>query len=95
VTIDVSFISLTLVLPASLGLTQGKAELVALIKPQFEAGRAHLKRGIVRDPRVHADVCERIAGAVTGLGWTVIEIIPSPIAGGDGNREFLLGARRD
>jgi 23S rRNA (cytidine1920-2'-O)/16S rRNA (cytidine1409-2'-O)-methyltransferase len=95
VTIDVSFISLTLVLPPPLALTRGPAKLVALIKPQFEAGREHLKKGIVRDARVHEDVCARIADRVAGLGWTVVGIIPSPIEGGDGNREFLLGARRD
>jgi 23S rRNA (cytidine1920-2'-O)/16S rRNA (cytidine1409-2'-O)-methyltransferase len=95
VTIDVSFISLTLVLPPALALVRPPAQLVALIKPQFEAGRGHLKKGIVRDPQVQAEVCDRIAHSVANLGWTVIGIIPSPIAGGDGNREFLLGARRD
>ena len=95
VTIDVSFISLKLVLPPALALARSPALLVALIKPQFEAGRAHLKKGIVRDPQVHDDVCAGIADAVRRLGWTVIGIVPSPIAGGDGNREFLLGARHD
>ena len=95
VTIDVSFISLTLVLPPALALTQGKSEVVALIKPQFEAGRAHLKKGIVRDARIQAEVCDRITNLVASLGWVVIGIIPSPIAGGEGNREFLVGARRD
>jgi 23S rRNA (cytidine1920-2'-O)/16S rRNA (cytidine1409-2'-O)-methyltransferase len=93
VVIDVSFISLTLVLPASLALATKPAELVALIKPQFEAGRAHLRKGIVRDHQVQQDVCDRIAAVVAGLGWIVVDTIPSPIAGGDGNREFLLGAR--
>ena len=95
VTIDVSFISLKLVLPAALALARTPAQLVALIKPQFEAGRTHLKKGIVRDPQVHAAVCDEIVNSVASLGWTVAGIIPSPIAGGDGNREFLLGARRD
>jgi 23S rRNA (cytidine1920-2'-O)/16S rRNA (cytidine1409-2'-O)-methyltransferase len=89
---DVSFISLKLVLPAALALTASKAQLVALIKPQFEAGRAQLKKGIVRDAAVHSAVCDNIAGLVASLGWRVIDIIPSPIAGGDGNEEFLLGA---
>ena len=89
---DVSFISLKLVLPAALALTARKAQLVALIKPQFEAGRAQLKKGIVRDAAVHSAVCDNIAGLVASLGWRVIDIIPSPIAGGDGNEEFLLGA---
>jgi len=92
VTIDVSFISLKLVLPAALALAKPPAALVALIKPQFEAGRAALKKGVVRDPAVHAAVCDDIAGFVASLGWRVRGVIPSPIAGGDGNWEFLLGA---
>ena len=95
VTVDVSFISLKLVLPAALALAQAPAQLVALIKPQFEAGRAQLKKGIVRDPDVHAAVCAEITVLVRGLGWSIAGVIPSPIVGGDGNREFLLGARRD
>ncbi|MEX0751928.1 MAG: TlyA family RNA methyltransferase [Xanthobacteraceae bacterium] len=92
---DVSFISLKRVLPAALGLARSPAHLLALIKPQFEAGRAHVKKGIVRDPAIHQAVCDDISAFVAGLGWTVLGIIPSPIAGGDGNREFLIGARRD
>ncbi len=95
VTIDVSFISLKLVLPAALALARTPAQLVALIKPQFEAGRAALKKGVVRDTAVHAAVCDDIAGFVASLGWRVLGIVPSPIAGGDGNAEFLLGAERD
>ena len=95
VVVDVSFVSLRLVLPAALGLARVPARLVALIKPQFEAGPAQAKKGIVRDAKVHAAVNARIEQTVTALGWTVLGIIPSPIAGGDGNREFLLGARRD
>jgi 23S rRNA (cytidine1920-2'-O)/16S rRNA (cytidine1409-2'-O)-methyltransferase len=94
VTIDVSFISLKLVLPAALVLAGVPAQLVALIKPQFEAGRLHLKKGIVRDPAVHAQVCDEIADVVRALGWAVIDVIESPITGHDGNREFLLGATR-
>ena len=93
--IDVSFISLKLVLPPALALANRAAQLVALIKPQFEAGRAALKKGIVRDDAVHAAVCDDIAAFVASLGWRVIGVIPSPIAGGDGNAEFLLGAARD
>ena len=93
-TVDVSFISLKLVLPAAIALMRPPARMIALIKPQFEAGRRRLKKGIVRDPHVHAAVCEEIAGFVAALGWTVAGVIPSPIAGGDGNREFLLGAAR-
>jgi 23S rRNA (cytidine1920-2'-O)/16S rRNA (cytidine1409-2'-O)-methyltransferase len=95
VTADASFISLKLVLPPALSLVRVPARLVALIKPQFEAGRRHRKKGIVRDRQIHAAVCDDIAAFVSSLGWTVAGIIPSPIAGGDGNREFLLGASRD
>jgi 23S rRNA (cytidine1920-2'-O)/16S rRNA (cytidine1409-2'-O)-methyltransferase len=92
VTVDVSFISLKLVLEPALSLAQRPAQAVALIKPQFEAGRRHLKKGIVRDPQVHAQVCEEIRASTEALGWQVLDIVPSPIEGGDGNREFLLGA---
>jgi 23S rRNA (cytidine1920-2'-O)/16S rRNA (cytidine1409-2'-O)-methyltransferase len=91
-TIDVSFISLKRALPPSAVLLRAPARMVALIKPQFETGRHHVKKGIVRDPQVHVAVCEDIAGFVATLGWTVAGVVPSPIAGGDGNREFLLGA---
>ena len=94
-TFDVSFISLKLVLPAALTLLASPAQMIALIKPQFEAGRALVKKGIVRDAAVHAGVCDDIAAFVTGLGWRVLGVIPSPISGGDGNLEFLLGAAHD
>jgi 23S rRNA (cytidine1920-2'-O)/16S rRNA (cytidine1409-2'-O)-methyltransferase len=93
--VDVSFISLRLVLPAAHKLMRTPAALVALIKPQFEVGRGRIKKGIVRDQQIHASVCDEVAGLVAALGWTVAGIIPSPIAGGDGNREFLIGAQRD
>ena len=95
IVVDVSFISLRLVLPAALALARLPAQLVTLIKPQFEAGRAARKKGIVSDPQVHAQVCETTLALVASIGWRVLGIIPSPIAGGDGNREFLLGARHD
>jgi 23S rRNA (cytidine1920-2'-O)/16S rRNA (cytidine1409-2'-O)-methyltransferase len=95
VTVDVSFISLKLVLPAALALARQPARLVALIKPQFEAGRSQLKKGIVRDPQVHAAVCDDITATVASLGWTVTGIMPSPIVGGDGNREFFIAAAGD
>jgi 23S rRNA (cytidine1920-2'-O)/16S rRNA (cytidine1409-2'-O)-methyltransferase len=95
VTADVSFVSLKQVLPAALALAAQPAQLVALIKPQFEAGRAQLKKGIVRDASVRAAVCDDIAAFVAAQGWRVTGVIPSPIAGGDGNAEFLLGAARD
>ena len=90
---DVSFISLKLVLPALGRLLRHPGELVALIKPQFEAGRTHLKKGVVRDAAVHAAVCEDIAAFAASRGWTVAGTIPSPIEGGEGNKEFLIGAR--
>jgi 23S rRNA (cytidine1920-2'-O)/16S rRNA (cytidine1409-2'-O)-methyltransferase len=92
--IDVSFISLKLALPPALALAKPKAELIALIKPQFEAGPEHTKKGIVRDEAVHAAVCDDVSKFVASLGWRVRGVTPSPIAGGDGNREFLLGAAR-
>jgi 23S rRNA (cytidine1920-2'-O)/16S rRNA (cytidine1409-2'-O)-methyltransferase len=94
VTVDVSFISLKLALPPAIALAKPPAQLIALIKPQFEAGRAQAKKGIVRDPAVHATVCDDISAFVASLGWRVLGIIPSPIAGGDGNAEFLLGAAK-
>jgi len=94
ITIDVSFISLKLVLPAATALAAPSATLVALIKPQFEAGRDRVKKGVVRDPAVHQAVCDDIAAVAASLGWRVRGIIPSPIAGGDGNVEFLLAAER-
>jgi 23S rRNA (cytidine1920-2'-O)/16S rRNA (cytidine1409-2'-O)-methyltransferase len=93
-TVDVSFISLKLVLPAVEKLLQDRATLIALIKPQFEAGRAALKKGIVRDAAVHAAVSAGMAEFLAARGWRVGGIIPSPVAGGDGNREFLVEAER-
>jgi 23S rRNA (cytidine1920-2'-O)/16S rRNA (cytidine1409-2'-O)-methyltransferase len=92
--IDVSFIPLKLVLPPALALTTPGAQLVVLIKPQFEAGPGHNKKGIVRDTAVQQAVCADIEALVASFGWKVSGIIPSPIEGGDGNREFLLGATR-
>jgi 23S rRNA (cytidine1920-2'-O)/16S rRNA (cytidine1409-2'-O)-methyltransferase len=92
--VDVSFISLKLVLPALDRLLRFPAQLVALIKPQFEAGRTHLKKGVVRDPAVHAAVCDDVAAISVRHGWAVAGIIPSPIEGGEGNKEFLMGAQR-
>jgi 23S rRNA (cytidine1920-2'-O)/16S rRNA (cytidine1409-2'-O)-methyltransferase len=94
VVIDVSFISLKLVLPAATRLAADNAQLVALIKPQFESGRSHLKKGIVRDADVQQSICDEIAAMAQALNWRTIGIMESPITGGDGNREFLLGAER-
>jgi 23S rRNA (cytidine1920-2'-O)/16S rRNA (cytidine1409-2'-O)-methyltransferase len=92
--VDVSFISLKLVLPAIGKLLRARASIVALIKPQFEAARAAIKKGIVRHPAVHAAVCDDIAAFFAAEGWRVGGVIPSPIPGGDGNREFLIEAER-
>jgi 23S rRNA (cytidine1920-2'-O)/16S rRNA (cytidine1409-2'-O)-methyltransferase len=91
---DVSFISLRLVLPPVMPLLAPEAALVALVKPQFEAGRAFVKKGVVRDEAAHRTVCREIAAFVEALGFTVLGLVPSPILGGNGNREFLIGARR-
>ncbi|MGD9543714.1 MAG: TlyA family RNA methyltransferase [Methylocystis sp.] len=94
IVIDASFISLGVLLPHALALTAPGADLVALIKPQFEAGRAAVKKGVVRDEAIHAQVCARVARDIEALGWRVCGVISSPIAGGDGNREFLIHAAR-
>lgn len=94
ITVDVSFISLKLILPVIAALAAASAELVVLIKPQFEAGRARVRKGVVRDAAVHDAVCRDIAASAAALGWNVLGVIASPITGGDGNREFLLGASR-
>jgi 23S rRNA (cytidine1920-2'-O)/16S rRNA (cytidine1409-2'-O)-methyltransferase len=93
VTVDVSFIPLKLVLPATFALVKDTAEAVVLIKPQYEAGPDHVKKGLVRDPAIHARVCSDVTALLTSLGWSVAGIIPSPIAGGDGNHEFLIAAK--
>lgn len=92
---DLSFISLRLALPPALSLAAPGAFAVILVKPQFEAGREHVgKGGIVRDPAVAEAAAAAIAEWVATVpGWHVDGLVPSPIAGGDGNREFLLGAR--
>jgi len=95
VVVDVSFISLKKVLPAALALAAPRMNLIALIKPQFEVGPRDIKKGVVRDPTLHAAVCDDIGAFVASLGLAVDQVLPSPIAGGDGNREFLLGAHRD
>jgi 23S rRNA (cytidine1920-2'-O)/16S rRNA (cytidine1409-2'-O)-methyltransferase len=94
VVIDVSFISLKAVLPVALSLAAAPMHLLALIKPQFEAGRKHSKRGIIRNAMVHQEICDDISAFVSSLGCTDIQIFPSSIKGGDGNIEFFLGARR-
>lgn len=91
---DVSFISLTKALPPVLALAKPGAHLVALIKPQFEAGPARVgKGGIVTDPNVQDEVRAVIRQFLTDLGWQILGETESPITGSDGNREFLIAAR--
>ena len=90
---DASFIALRKVLDAALDLARPGASLVALIKPQFEAGREEVgKGGVVRDPAVHQRVCDEAAAWVQSKGWSVRGVEKSPITGPQGNVEFLLGA---
>jgi 23S rRNA (cytidine1920-2'-O)/16S rRNA (cytidine1409-2'-O)-methyltransferase len=93
---DASFIGLEAVLPAPMALAGARAWLVALIKPQFEVGPRQVgKGGIVRDPDLHQQVCRRISEWIADqAGWQVVGITDSPITGADGNREFLIAARR-
>ncbi|MEL7466256.1 MAG: TlyA family RNA methyltransferase [Pseudomonadota bacterium] len=91
---DVSFIGLEKALPGPMALAKRGATLVALIKPQFEAGPKGVgKGGLVTDPALHAEIRARIADFLTGAGWRVTGEAESPILGGDGNREFLIAAR--
>jgi 23S rRNA (cytidine1920-2'-O)/16S rRNA (cytidine1409-2'-O)-methyltransferase len=94
VVIDVSFISLKLVLPVALSLAAAPMHLLALIKPQFEAQRKHSRRGIIRNAMVHQEICDDIAAFAAAQGCTDIQVFPSTITGGDGSIEFFLGARR-
>jgi 23S rRNA (cytidine1920-2'-O)/16S rRNA (cytidine1409-2'-O)-methyltransferase len=92
---DVSFISATLLLEPVFAAAPHLAEAVILVKPQFEAGREHVgKGGIVRDPAAHQYAIDKVAACAASLGWEVVESIPSPITGVEGNREFLLYAKR-
>lgn len=93
---DASFISLAKVLEAPLRLARAGAKLVALVKPQFEAGREEVgKGGVVRDASVHERVCTQAKDWVESQRWTVLGVITSPITGPEGNVEFLLGAVKD
>ncbi len=93
VTCDVSFISVTQILPAAVPLLRPEGQLVILIKPQFEVGKGQVgKGGIVRDPELHRAACERVRAAVRELGFET-SVIESPILGAEGNKEFLLHAR--
>lgn len=94
---DASFIGLEIVLPAALALAKPGANLVALIKPQFEVGKGRVgKGGVVREPELHAEVCERISSWLGALpGWHVEGLCESPITGPEGNKEFLIVGRRE
>src|SRR5436309_4648961 len=89
---DASFIGLRTALPAALALAASGAHLVALIKPQFEVGKGRVgKRGVVREPELHQEVCDAISDWLAAQsGWTVLGVIESPIAGAEGNKEFLI-----
>ena len=92
---DASFISLAKVLERPLQFVHTGTRLIALIKPQFEAGRGEVgKGGVVRDQAVHERVCNEVSNWLTDSGWTVIGITQSPITGPQGNVEFLIGAER-
>ena len=93
---DVSFISLTKVLPAALSLAAPRARLLSLVKPQFELGPDALDgRGVVRDPSQYRSVQAEVARCVGSLGWRVLDFFPSGLPGGDGNREFFVFAQRE
>jgi len=93
---DASFIGLSKVLAAPLALAKDDARLVALIKPQFEAGPQEVgKGGVVRDPSVHQRVCQEVRDWLDSIGWNVLGLIESPITGPEGNIEFLIGADRN
>jgi 23S rRNA (cytidine1920-2'-O)/16S rRNA (cytidine1409-2'-O)-methyltransferase len=92
---DASFIGLTKVLERPIDFATPAARLIALIKPQFEAGRAEVgKGGVVRDALIHERVCREVSDWLVGIGWAVVGITQSPITGPEGNVEFLIAATR-
>jgi len=93
VVIDVSFISLRQILPVVPALLRPGADVVALVKPQFEAGRAEVRKGIVRDAAIHARVLDHVSAAAADIGLTRVSSVPSPITGAKGNQEFFLHLR--
>jgi 23S rRNA (cytidine1920-2'-O)/16S rRNA (cytidine1409-2'-O)-methyltransferase len=93
VSIDVSFISLRQILPVVPPLLRPGADVIALVKPQFEAGRAEVRKGVIHDTAVHARVVEEVRAAAAAIGLTQAASIPSPITGQKGNVEFLLHLR--
>ena len=93
VVIDVSFISLRHILPVVPPVLRPGADVIALVKPQFEAGRAEVRKGLVRDPAIHARVIDGVSAAAREVGLTAVSSVPSPITGAKGNQEFLLHLR--
>ena len=93
VVVDVSFISLRHILPAVPPVVRPGADVVALVKPQFEAGRAEVRKGVIRDPAVHVRVVDEVAAAAAGVGLTRLASAASPITGAKGNQEFFLHLR--
>lgn len=93
VVIDVSFISLRHIFPVIPPLLRPRADIVALVKPQFEAGRSEARKGIVRDVRIHARVLDEVATAAAKVGLSRVNTVPSPITGAKGNQEFFLHFR--
>ncbi len=95
ITCDVSFIPLRIALPAALDLMEPGAEIIALIKPQFEVGKDGVgKGGIVKDKNAYERVNQEVSGFLASSGWSVHGLIPSPMEGGDGNSEFLIAAQK-
>jgi 23S rRNA (cytidine1920-2'-O)/16S rRNA (cytidine1409-2'-O)-methyltransferase len=93
IVLDVSFISQRLVLPAVLKLAANGAWLVSLVKPQFELDRANLVKGLVKNEAALTRACAAVRATIEAAGWAVLGLIPSPILGGAGAREFLIAAR--
>jgi 23S rRNA (cytidine1920-2'-O)/16S rRNA (cytidine1409-2'-O)-methyltransferase len=94
VCIDVSFISLRQIFPVLPPILNAGADVVALVKPQFEAGREEVRKGVIRDPVIHGRVVEEVAGAAAAVGLASLGTVPSPITGQKGNVEFLMHLRR-
>lgn len=90
ITVDVSFISLTKIIPNLLSLSSEKAEILALIKPQFEIGKGETKKGVITDPEKHEEAVKTIGSFCQGLGLTIKGIFPSPLLGPKGNKEFFV-----
>lgn len=95
ITVDVSFISLDKIIPVLKSIIKKGGDIIALIKPQFEAGPKKAKKGVVKDPAVHEEVIEKIKNISTDAGFAIKDVIPSPILGPSGNKEFLIWIKND